>query len=218
MKSSKAPRLPASSLEEFEQRVVTPRAGRTLIVGSQVYGDKEDRRARYPDVVGIDMLAGPGVDRVLDLEESLPDDLGLFDHVECMSVLEHSRRPWLLAANIERLMAPGATLFVSVPFVWRIHGYPNDYWRLTPEGVRALFPEIEWTAVMLASHGLTEGPKFGSTKVGAHPYFARTETVAFGTRKPYTPTRAARPRRTSRQVDDEHRAAFGGGDAGGADA
>lgn len=180
MKSRPVNRLPASSLEQFEAENVHPKPGRTLIVGSQVYGGKEDRRHRYADAVGVDMLAGPGVDWVIDLEEQLPDGLGQFEHVECMSVLEHSRRPWLMAANIERLMAPGATLFVSVPFVWRIHAYPSDYWRLTPEGVKSIFPAIQWMSVMLASEQLVEGKKVPAVKSSSHPYFARTETVGFG--------------------------------------
>lgn len=145
-----------------------------------MYADKEDRRALYPDVVGVDMLAGPGVDRVLDLEEELPDDIGQFDHVECMSVLEHSRRPWLLAANIERLMRAGATIFVSVPFMWRVHGYPDDYFRFTPSGIKAIFPGITWESLMLASDVLGEGPKIPKVLVREHPYFARTETMGFG--------------------------------------
>jgi SAM-dependent methyltransferase len=171
--------LRKSSLAEFEKKFVQPRVGRTLIVGSQVYRDKEDRRLRYADAVGIDMLDGPGVDRVIDLEEPLPDDLGQFDHVECMSVLEHSRRPWLMAANIERLMAPGATLFVSVPFCWRVHGYPSDYWRMTPDGLLALFSTVDWRHRMIAADQLYEGPKFGTTKVDEHPYLARAETCGF---------------------------------------
>lgn len=170
-----------SSLAEFEKRLVAPNAGRTLIVGSKIYGGKEDRRARYANALGVDMLEGDGVDRVLDLEEPLPDDLGTFDHVECMSVLEHSRRPWLMAANIERLMAPGASLFVSVPLIWRLHGYPNDYFRITPEGVRALFPGIEWKHLMLAGDAL-RGDKIKSAEVDGYPYMARTETVGFGYR------------------------------------
>lgn len=183
MKSRPENPLPASSLDQFEREHVTPKAGRTLIVGSQVYREKEDRRKRYADAVGVDMLDGPGVDRVLDLEEKPPADLGTFAHVECMSVLEHSRRPWLLAAHVELLMEPGATIFVSVPFVWRIHAYPNDFWRMTPEAVRSIFPKIDWQHVMLATTDLRNGRRIESMKSGGHPYMARTETVAFGVKR-----------------------------------
>lgn len=174
---------PVSTLEQFERLHVTPNAGRTLIVGSKVYNGKEDRRKRYADAVGIDMLEGDGVDLVIDLEEPLPGDLGLFDHVECMSVLEHSRRPWLMAANIERLMKPGASIFVSAPFVWRVHGYPNDYWRYTPEGIAALFPGIEWKRLMMASNVLSDKPKLHALNMHGHPYMSRAEVAAFGYRR-----------------------------------
>lgn len=182
MKSQAANPSPVSSLDQFERDFVRPKAGPTLIVGSQVYRDKEDRRKRYPDALGVDMLDGPGVDVVLDLEEDNPLKSGAFAHVECMSVLEHSRRPWMLAAQIERVMAAGATIFVSVPFVWRIHAYPSDYFRFTPEGVRSLFPNIEWKALMLATTDLREGKRIESVKPNGYPYMARTETVGFGVR------------------------------------
>ena len=172
----------ASSLAKFESLFVKPRKGRTLIVGSRVYKEKEDRRKRYDNVVGVDMLEGEGVDLVLNLEEPLPEDIGQFEHIECMSVLEHSRRPWLLAENIERLMAPGGTIFLSVPFIWRIHAYPSDYFRFTPEGIRAIMPGIEWDKLMLATNILTPGDVVGRTLVNGHPYLARTETVGFGVR------------------------------------
>lgn len=171
---------PDSAASIFERDFVKPKTGRTLIVGSRVYLDKEDRRKRHADAVGVDMLEGDGVDRVIDLEGELPDDLGVFDHVECMSVLEHSRRPWLMAANLERLMAPGSTIYVTVPFVWRVHSYPGDLWRMTPEAVREIFPGITWEALMLASDELSEGPKVKTIKQDGYPYFIRTETVGFG--------------------------------------
>lgn len=166
----------------FERECVRPKAGRTLIVGSHLYREKEDRRLRYPDALGIDMLDGPGVDRVLDLEEPLPDDLGKFDHVECMSVLEHSKRPWLLAANLERMMNPGATIYVTVPFVFRIHGYPDDYWRLTPGAVALIFPGVVWSARRLVNWQVEEEGriKLRVIKMDETPWFPRTETMCFG--------------------------------------
>lgn len=170
-------------LEEFEGEYVRPNKGRTLIVGSQVYVGKEDRRARYPEVLGVDMSPGPGVDRVLDLEQPLPDDIGLFAHIECMSVLEHSARPWLLAANLERLLPPGGSIFVAVPFVWRVHGYPDDYWRFTHSGVRVLFPNIKWSVELYAHKECSKANQIPVTKIGELPYFGRTEACSFGHRQ-----------------------------------
>jgi len=79
-------------------------------------------------------------------------------------------------------MKRGATLFISVPFVWRVHAYPNDYWRMTTEGVRSLFSLVEWDAVLYANQSLTAKDyiKPLHKAQGVHPYFPRTEVLAFG--------------------------------------
>ena len=186
MRSEQESRLPDSSdlFAQYERDHVQALAGRTLIVGSKLFGNRPDRRLRYADAIGVDMQAGDGVDRVLDLEDDLPDDIGQFAHIECCSVMEHSRRPWLMAANIERLLVPGGTLLLSVPFVWRSHQYPGDLFRFTDEGVRSLFPNIEWASLQYASTKLSESPKLKAITGGdGHPYFPRTEVFGFGAKK-----------------------------------
>lgn len=122
--------------------------GSVLEVGSKDYGSTVPFRreleygGRY---VGLDMAAGPGVDQVGDLSAGLCGlQPGSFDLVICCSVLEHVRRPWDMAANIERLVRPGGTVYVTVPWVWRYHGYPDDYFRFSHRGVMALFPGLAW--------------------------------------------------------------------------
>lgn len=169
---------------EFEAAYVRPAPGRTLIVGSRIYGGREDRRQRYAEAIGVDMLDGPGVDMVADLEEP-PAKLGRFHHIECCSVLEHSRRPWRLAGNLEKLLRHGGTIYVTAPFVWRIHAYPSDYWRFSIEGVRALFPRISWSALRFAHTKLTRKalvPAQGATDEGC-PLMPRTEVLGFGVRQ-----------------------------------
>lgn len=166
--------------EWFERDYVRPRSGRTMIVGSYVTEGKPDRRSLYEDVVGVDMREGPGVDRVMNLEDALPEDIGLFDHVECMSVLEHSQRPWRVAANIELLMRHGATIHFSMPFIWRPHDHPSDYWRALPAAIPIIFPSIEWAHLMYGSNQLQKEGKLPGVKVDGFPYYARTETFGFG--------------------------------------
>lgn len=173
-----------SALDQFEQQYVKPKPGRVLIVGSKLYREKEDRRKRYADCVGVDMLEGEGVDVVADLERDIPVSwIYSFDHIECMSVLEHSRKPWLLAANLERMLKPGGTLFVSIPFVWRVHAYPSDYWRMTPEALPELFPHVDWQQRSLVSWRIEPGYKVKVARLHEHPYLPRAETCGFGVRK-----------------------------------
>jgi hypothetical protein len=165
--------------EEFERLYVRPKAGRTLIVGSKVYPGKDDRRLRYNDVLGVDMLDGAGVDQVINLEDGLPE--GKFSHVECRSVLEHSPRPWLLAANLELVLEQGGTIHFSAPFVWRIHGYPSDYFRYTAHGVRALFPNIRWEPLLYGNDCLREDMDAqGKKNRKKFPMMLRTEVLGFG--------------------------------------
>jgi len=173
------------TIDTFEKRFVKPRSGRTLIVGSRVYGDKLDRRALYKpgNVLGVDMLEGPGVNTVIDMEGCNVERIGTFDHVECLAVLEHSTRPWLLAANLERVMLPGATLFVSVPFCWPIHSYPDDHWRVSPAALAILFPSIEWIERRLVNQTVLEHMKIERHRVEGYPYFPRTETCGFGVKR-----------------------------------
>ena len=155
-----------------------PRHGRTLVCGSKVYKGKEDRRGLYADPFGVDMLEGEGVDLVHDLEEPLPLYMS-FEHVDCVSTLEHVRRPWLFAQNVENAMIEDATILVAMPWVWRIHSYPHDYWRMTPEGVASLFPSIDWLAqtYIVEEKLVKDVPKMHADNKRWH---ARSELAMFG--------------------------------------
>jgi hypothetical protein len=172
---------PIAPTLEFEARYVRPAEGRALIVGSRIYQSKPDRRALYAEALGVDMLPGDGVDMVLDLEEPIPEGVGQFAHIECISVLEHSKRPWKLAENLQNLLVPRGTIHVQVPFVWRYHAYDHDYYRFTMDGVKALFPGIEWDQMMYAHESLS--PKSNIPRVAnkeGRIYLQRTEVVGFG--------------------------------------
>ncbi|MDA9689798.1 class I SAM-dependent methyltransferase [Betaproteobacteria bacterium] len=88
-----------------------------------------------------------GIDFSWDLHKPLPIDAPVknFDFIICSSVMEHVSRPWLAAKNIESVIGKKGILIWTTPWVWRIHGYPNDYWRFTPNAVKELFTNISWS-------------------------------------------------------------------------
>ena len=157
-----------------------PRHGRTLVCGSKIHEgtNKEDRRDLYADPFGVDMLEGEGVDLVHDLEEPLPLYMS-FEHVDCVSTLEHVRRPWLFAQNVENAMIEGATILVMVPWVWRLHGYPDDYFRYTPSGIASLFPSIEWQAQTYIVED-EERKRVPRLQAAGKRWLARSELAMFG--------------------------------------
>lgn len=174
---------PDDMFGQFEAQYVRKKEGKTLIIGSKVHPGRTDRRMVHTDAFGIDMAEGIGVDLVHDMEEPLP---GMqFDHIECTSVLEHAKHPWKIAENIESLLNPGGTIFLTVPFVWRVHGYPNDYWRFTTACIRdVLFPFIEWTPIAYVSDRiwLPKEVRWPKEK-NVYPSFMRMEVYGFGTKK-----------------------------------
>jgi SAM-dependent methyltransferase len=64
---------------------------------------------------------------------------GSYDVVISVDVFEHIDRPWLAAAEIRRILAPGGLVYTSTLFSWRYHPCPIDYWRYTPEALEFLF-------------------------------------------------------------------------------
>lgn len=157
---------------------------RTLVCGSNMYDTgKEDRRKRYRDCIGIDQIAGDSVDRVANLEDlSEMKSLGLFDHIECLSVLEHARRPWIIARNLRSTLTVGGTIVVQVPFIWRVHNYPSDYWRFTAEGISELFKGL---SSVVTAHCYSDGEidikgKVPKIDVEGKKFMARTEVFMFG--------------------------------------
>lgn len=164
-----------TGFDDFQRKFVRPQKGRALVVGSKCYGNKLDRRKLYADAIGVDQFAGEGVDIVADMEQ--PQDLGRFAHVDCCSVLEHVQRPWKMAETIDRALEPGGSILILAPFAWRIHAYPDDYWRLTPSALDVLFPNVVWTAkrFILEDRMCTLIPRLKPGK-----WLARSEIAGFG--------------------------------------
>lgn len=169
------------NLQDFMRRH-PPNKGRTLLIGSRVYEENSDRRQFYKNCVGLDMTAGDSVDIVHDLERPLPDRVGQFDHIDCCSVMEHVQRPWLMAENMEKALKPGGTLLLSVPFVWRVHGYPSDYWRMTQNTLPVIFKNIEWLDVVYMAQGKRH-KKAQALDNKHRSWLERTELFGFGVRR-----------------------------------
>jgi SAM-dependent methyltransferase len=121
-----------------------PKGSRGLDLGSR-------SRVR-PDAVTLDVIEANGVDVVGDGHD-LPWFDNSLDYVWCSAVLEHVKNPFVVAAEITRVLRPGGLAFIQVPFLENVHSWPDDYFRYTPNGIRQLFPDLEEIAC-----GVSAGP------------------------------------------------------------
>jgi SAM-dependent methyltransferase len=103
--------------------------------GEQPYRALLRPSCRY---VGIDVEARHPQTLVIEPGRPWPVE-GPFDVVICTQVIEHVADITTFCEEINRVMAPGGMLLVSVPFIYPIHDL-NDYRRLTPTGIAQLFP------------------------------------------------------------------------------
>ena len=79
-----------------------------------------------------------GLDVRGDLE-NIPLRSASVDCILCMVVLEHTRRPQQVLLEFARVLKPGGTLAMIVPFLWEEHQAPQDFFRFTRYGMQSLF-------------------------------------------------------------------------------
>ncbi|MDX6699294.1 MAG: hypothetical protein QOE65_2691 [Solirubrobacteraceae bacterium] len=89
------------------------------------------------DFTGCDMRPGPGVDRVEDLR-SLSFGDGEVGTALCLDTLEHCADPVAACRELRRVTAAGGVCVLSSVLLFGIHGYPDDFFRFTPDGFRSL--------------------------------------------------------------------------------
>jgi len=88
---------------------------------------------------------------VFDFEGKFSIGDSHFDNVMLMNVLEHIYDTQNLVTESYRVLRPGGRIVGVVPFMYQIHGVPNDYWRPTEQSLieqmtRAGFRDIEVAA------------------------------------------------------------------------
>lgn len=104
--------------------------GKTLEIGS----GRKWKYYRESITLNRDPTADPDI--VGDAEHMDYEDC-TFSTVICLEVIEHTTSPSDLIAEIHRILEPGGTLLLTVPFVFEIHD-KRDYFRFTKEGLHYL--------------------------------------------------------------------------------
>jgi len=96
---------------------------------------------RGREYIGCDLRQGLGVDRIEDAE-GLSFERESFGTVLMFELLEHLQHPDRALSEAHRILREDGLLALSVPFDYRLHGFPTDYWRFTPSGIHTLLKQF----------------------------------------------------------------------------
>lgn len=151
------------NVETFAKKYAGLISGNVLDVGA--YNVNGALRDYLPITIGVDMRAGPGVDRVCNSSE-LIDVFGpeSFDAVCSSDCLEHTEDWRAAMICMWGVLKHGGTLLLTLanPKKGR-HGYPCDYWRWPMDRFCRLFGENE---ILGRFEG---GPSMGVVVRKTHP-------------------------------------------------
>lgn len=114
-------------------------SARILEIGAQnVNGSLRDHSPRNAEYIGLDVVAGEGVDVVVNGAGDWNVSDAYFDLVMASSVFEHDKAFWRTFIEMCKKVKPGGHIYISAPSNGLVHRFPKDYWRFYPDSGLAL--------------------------------------------------------------------------------
>lgn len=104
----------------------------------------------YPGTVALGYQGKP--DLFAD-GQRLPLKDACMDAIVMLDVLEHIPQPAKAVAEATRVLKPGGTLIIQVPFLYPLHDEPFDFQRWTEHGLNELIQAHGLTCQQIGYHG-----------------------------------------------------------------
>lgn len=134
-------------------------------INGTVIGSMKETHLPLPEKsIGIDMIAGPNVDVVLNGHD-LMKHFGMerFDLVTCCETLEHDNQFWITVERMRTITKPGGWMLITVPGPYFfLHDYPGDFYRFTEQAVRQMF--AGWEDVVVEVYEDENQKRLGDAK------------------------------------------------------
>lgn len=136
------------SVLDFANEVLDCRDHTILEVGSKNFNGsvKPIALAQKPkSYIGIDLQAGKDVDVLLDaINITRRYEKESFDTIICVEMLEHAPDWKSVITEIKKaLKSEGFILLTTRSKGFKVHGYPEDYWRFEIEDMLKIFSDFK---------------------------------------------------------------------------
>ena len=90
----------------------------------------------------------------INYDNDFPIDSNTFDNILVFNVLEHVWDTRNLLSESHRILVPGGTIWGSVPFLFRYHQDPTDFWRFTHEALEQLLQRTHFCEIEVSTYGV----------------------------------------------------------------
>lgn len=123
---------------EYEKLAQTPVGKNVLDIGGSTKSGYHDLFKGAEKITTVNINPDYGCDMVFDIQKPFPLESNSFDTVVSMNVLEHIFDFHPVFSEVYRVLKPGGTFVSSTPFMFHVHGSPDDYFRYTESALRGL--------------------------------------------------------------------------------
>jgi len=106
----------------------------------------------YRSMLSCDCYIGRDVADGFDIT-AMKFEYNEFDSILCTQVLEHVPDVEVAFREFYRVLKSDGYLCITVPFMVRLHGIPDDYWRFSEYGIELLFKQFGFKKVLIESMG-----------------------------------------------------------------
>ncbi len=114
-------------------------------------------------------------DILFDAQKPFPLENESFDNIVCLNVLEHVYDYKPLLTESYRVLKSSGSMVASTPFMYRLHGSPDDFFRYTPSALKKAFTDAGFREVVVTNLGKGPFSIFWQSVCGAVPtVFLRT--------------------------------------------
>lgn len=133
----------------------TPLIGKILDLG----GGPRSQYYEYFDISRVETLHYADLYQVtddhliFDFESEFPIDESTYDTILLMNVFEHIFRSDVVLTESYRVLKPGGRMLGVVPFLYPIHGVPNDFWRPTKMALEKSLIDAGFSSVQISETG-----------------------------------------------------------------
>ena len=104
---------------------------------------------KYTGVDWSNTLHNSKIDIYSDLNVELDLEDEVADSIISLSVLEHLFEPQVFLNESFRILKKDGRMLLQVPWQWRLHEIPHDYFRYTPNALKHMFAKAGFNVIGL---------------------------------------------------------------------